>query len=355
LPFATSRFARSAKKSNELFLETAKPSSLLEEYLMRLNGIISLTCLLNIVWLPSSIAQERATLKGHANVVAAVAFSPDGNTLATGSWDKSIRLWDLATLKPTAILHGHSDGIYQLAWTPDGKTLISLSHREMKWWDLAAKKERLSQSALLKFDTTAIAFAPGAAQVAIGSRDGTVRVWNTASLVCEATLSAFPAQAISLAFSPDAKILAAGSRQGQLRVWDLQTLRDHCRPVGHDGADLAALAFSPDGKTLASGSYDTTIKLWDLARGKEKVTLKGCKSLVLALAFSADGRLLASGERFGSVKLWDVELLKEFASFPGHTGGLGYSVLALRFSPNGKTLASASYDATVKLWAISPN
>src|SRR5262249_50285698 len=111
-----------------------------------------LTLGLLLVVTASGFAQERFTLKGHTNVVAAVAFSPDGKTLASGGWDKAVRLWEVTTGKSMMTLTGHADWVQAVAFAPDGKTLVSASHRDIKVWDLAAKKATSTQKVPAKVD-----------------------------------------------------------------------------------------------------------------------------------------------------------------------------------------------------------
>ena len=280
--------------------------------------------------------------------VHSVAFSPDGKTLASGSRDRTVRLWEVASGKETATLPGHTDTVYSVAFSPDGKTLASGSgDRTVKLWDVASGKEAVT----LRGHTDAalsVAFSPDGKTLASGSGDRTVRLWDVASGQATGTLQERFVSARFVAFSPDGKTLASSGLDKTVKLWDVAsgeataTLRGHTDPV-------QSVAFSPDGKTLASGSGDRTVRLWDVASGKEAATLRGHTDAALSVAFSPDGKTLASGSGDRTVKLWDVASGKEAATLRGHTD----AALSVAFSPDGKTLASGSWDQTIKLWDVA--
>ena len=242
------------------------------------------------------------TLTGHSSSVTSVAFSPDSRTLASGSWDKTIKLWDVQSQREIAALTGHSNWVTSVAFSPDGRTLASGSYKTIKLWDVQSQREI-------------------------------------------ATLTGHSNWVKSVAFSPDGRRLASGSEENTIKLWDVQSHREITTLTGHSN-HVRSVAFSPDGRRLASGSNDQTIKLWDVHSQGEMVTLTGHSDWVRSVAFSPDGRTLASGSDDKKIKLWDVHSQREIATLTGHS----WYVLSVAFSPDGRTLASGSYDNRIKLW-----
>jgi WD40 repeat protein len=266
---------------------------------------------------PPVAAQERLSLEGHqadkgTGRVLAVAFAPGGKTLASGSFDRTVKLWDLATGKEQATLP-HTGPVYALAWSPDGLTLA----------------------------TGSAAAPPSPGKTAAGQ----VRLWQVASGKETALLPGHDAVVFCLAYAPDGRSLATGSADGSIKRWDIASGREAGALQGHTGP-IYGVAYAPDGKTLASASSDGTVRLWDLATGKVRATLQG-KMEFWSATFSADGKYLAAGEKprreqmkpgpdrvLGQARLWDTATWKEQAVFKRNTG----DVRTALFTPDSKLL-----------------
>ena len=288
-----------------------------------------------------------ATLRGHTSYVSSVAYHPDGKTLASGSKDKTIKLWDLATGKEQATLEGHTDDVYSVAYSPDGKILASGSKDEtIKVWDGKTGRGK----ATLKGHSggvSCLAFSPDSKTLASGSADQTIKLTDVATGKERHSLTGHTQMVWSVAFSPDGKTLASGSDDQTIKLWDVQTGKERATLKGHI-LRVTSVAFSPDGTTLASGSEDETIKLWDVAEGKEWITLKAHKAFVESVAFRPDGRTLASASLDGTVKLWEVATGAVQATLKGSS-----DVLSVSYSRDGKTLASGNMDKTIRLWEMT--
>ncbi|MBD2678357.1 MULTISPECIES: AAA family ATPase [Nostoc] len=293
-------------------------------------------------------AIEVNTLEGHSSSVLSVAFSPDGKTLASGSNDKTIKLWDVSTGKAIKTLTGHSSRVYSVVFSPDGKTLASGSNdNTIKLWDVSTGKaiKTLTGHSSRVYS---VVFSPDGKTLASGSYDKTIKLWDVSTGKAIKTLTGHSSSGYSVVFSPDGKTLASGSYDKTIKLWDVSTGKAIKILTGHS-SKVWGVVFSPDGKTLASGSDDKTIKLWDVSTGKTIKTLSGHSSSVLSVVFSPDGKTLASGSDDNTIKLWGISTGKTIKTLSGHSS----LVWGVVFSPDGKTLASGSYDKTIKLWGVS--
>ena len=296
--------------------------------------------------------EEIVTLEGHTDYVGIVAFSPDGLTLASGSKDTTIKLWDVQTAEEIATLEGHTGSVNSVAFSPDGQTLASGSDdSKIKLWDVQTAKEIVTLREHSS-DVRSIAFSPDGQTLASGSDDSKIKLWDVHDVHAPTEIATLihGDSVFSVAFSPDGQTLASGGYGpwANTKLWDVQTEEEIATFEGQ--RYVKSVAFSPNGQTLASGSSDC-IKLWDVHdvhAPTEIATLKGDADNFYSVAFSPDGLTLASGSRDTTIKLWNVEPATEIATLKGHTGG----VKSIAFNPDGQALASGSYDDTIKLWDV---
>jgi WD40 repeat protein/predicted Ser/Thr protein kinase len=285
--------------------------------------------------------QLHRTLSGHSDVIRSVAISPDGQTLVSGSYDRTIKLWALYTGKLLRTLPGHSHRVTCISISPDGRTLASSSYdRTIKLWALRTGDLLYTlsgHSGRVRY----IAFSPDGKTLI--SSGGEIKVWAVHTGKLLRTLAARSHADRLIAFNPDGKTCVTGSLDGTIELWNPYTgerlLTFSSRLTG-----ITALAFSPDGEVLASGG-GTTIELWNPHSNKRLGTFSSQSSGITSVAFSPDGEILASGSGT-TIELWNLHPGKQLCTLSGHS----HSVRAVAFSPNGRILVSGSYDKTIKIW-----
>jgi hypothetical protein len=272
-------------------------------------------------------------LGGHSDYVTSAAYSPDGKTALSGSYDNTLKLWDIATGSCLKTFLGHSNGVTSVAFSPDGNTALSGSRdNTLKLWDISTGQCLKTLSGHYSF-IHSVAFSPDGKTALSGSYDKTLRLWDIATGTCLKTLSGHSDAVNSVAFSPDGKTALSGSSDNTLKLWDvatgqcLKTLSGHSRNV-------QSVAFSPDGKTALSGSADNTLKLWDITTAQCLKTLSGHSRAVYPLAFSPDGKIALSGSDDQTLKLWDIATGTCLKTLSGYT---------IAFSPDQKTALVANY------------
>ncbi|MEV0174440.1 AAA family ATPase [Streptomyces sp. NPDC050803] len=309
-------------------------------------------------------------LLGHTGAVYLTSFSPNGNLLATASYDRTVRLWDVADrTRPRPLgkpLTGHTSWVSSAVFSPDGRTLASAADDgTIRLWDIRDPSRPKSLGAPLTGHEGTIyllAFSPDGHTLASASEDHTVRLWDMSGPARPRTLSTLrgaTAAVRSVAFSPDSRTLAAGGDDDAISLWNVADPR---RPKPYDArltghTDLVhSVAFSPDGRTLASGSADDTLRLWNVADPRHAAPLgsplTGHTGPIWSVAFSPDGSTLAAASADSTASLWNIS----DPAYPSQVGeplaGSSGEMYALGFSPDGRTLATGSGDSKVRLWSI---
>ena len=333
------------------------------------------------------------TLTGFEPRIWTSAFSPDGNLLAAGSSDQTIRIWNVsswgASNAPIQVLRGHGSEVHALAFAPDKRLLASGDYRGgILLWDLDFQPFRpvLSHVAVNYLTAQPIFSRDGQVMAAV-SRANEVSLWDARTLqrlqVCsgaviplaispeQQTFMALgtnaqfqqwdlenghllrakefvrPQNPFTAALSADRKLLAVGYLDGSFGIWNSATEEKLWQRTEEKGA-IRELAFSPDGRWLATAIQDGTAKVWDLRARKHVATLAGHTEGVFSVAFSPDGKTIATGSIDDTARLWDARTGKPLAVFDGHKQG----VFRVAFSPDGQTLATVSDDRTARLWSL---
>jgi WD40 repeat protein len=307
----------------------------------------------------------------NSGFVRAVAFSPNGSSVASGTWNSSeggkIQLWNLKTQTVENVFYGHTDIISALTYSPDSKLLFSVSwDSSLRVWDLTTGVEKQRFQGI-NDRVLNVAVSPDGEYVLTGtgnvgnsapdpsadnSREPSVWLWDLENRATEHVLRGHQDWVWTGAISPNGRYAASGSGtlnppslDTSVRLWDLETGQEIWHRSDHTQT-VNSVAFSPDSKTIASGSWDMSVRLWDVETGQSRIGYNGHTDRVLAVTFSPDGKVVLSASRDKTIQKWDVETGKEICRFVGH----GSAVNSVAFSPDGKFVLSGSDDRTIRLW-----
>jgi len=287
------------------------------------------------------------TLTGHASSINSIAFSPDGQTFASGSADKNIKIWKADSHLPICTFSGHLSLINAVAFSLDGRQLATGS------WDYTIKLWDVETEELI--DTLrehsgwihAVAISPDGKTLASGSADKSIKLWNLKTKEVQASFCEHSGAVQTLAFSSTGQIFASGSVDKTIKIWDIShgiqlTIEGHLDTVN-------SLTFSPSGRILISGSADKTIKIWNLGDGALLNTLTGHLEAVNSLALNTQGNTLISASADKTLKIWHPSSGKLLHTLSGHQAG----VTAVAMSPDSRIIASGSQDKTIKIWQFN--
>ncbi len=246
---------------------------------------------------------------GHSEKIEAIAYSPDGRFIATGSSDRTIKIWEAATGRELRALNSSNTGIKALAYSPDGRVLAS------------------------------------------SGNDGKLRLWDTASGQERAVINGHSSSVLALAFSSDGRWLASGGTDDQtVKIWEVATRRELHSLLGHR-AWVTVLAFSPNGPTLVSGDAAGVLKIWDANTGSPQHTLNAHKDRIRCLAFSADGERFASGGNDAAIHLWQARSGQLLKSPPLQST----PIVTVAFAANAQQLLVCANDHTIKRFDLANN
>jgi WD40 repeat protein len=287
------------------------------------------------------------TLAGHTDRVYSVSISSDGTRAVSGSNDHTVRVWDLETGACLRVLEGHTDRVYSVSVSPDGTRAVSGSRdHTVRVWDL----ETRACLRALEGHTGGVysaSISSDGTRAASGSKDHTVRVWDLKTGACLRTLKGHTDRVGSVSISSDGMRAVSGSNDHTVRVWDLET--GGCpRTLERHTGRVWSVSVSPDGMRAASASVDSTVRVWDLETGECLRMLEGQTGWVYSVSISSDGTRAVSGSNDNTVRVWDVKTGACLRALQGHTG----RVWSVSVSPDGMRAASASVDSTVRVWDL---
>jgi WD40 repeat protein len=310
-------------------------------------------------WNPRT-GESTTTLQGHSNSIYAIALYPNQPMVASGHEDQTVRLWRLPhnladripvppqqkTIEPFQALYGHQNRVLAIAFSPDGKTIASGStDRTIKLWSPETERCRLTLQGHSSWIWD-LAFHPSGKAIASASYDRTVKLWDVETGNCTQTLEGHLGSALSVGFSPDGQWLASGGYEQMLKLWRTESYECARTWYAH-GNRIWTVAFSPNSEWLASAGDDQQVMVWDAKTGKCLQVLSGHQQLVTVVRFSPDGRQLVSGSADRTIKHWDVDTGECLQTLSGHQ----HWVWSLIFiAPN--LLLSASQDESIQCWDL---
>jgi WD40 repeat protein len=288
--------------------------------------------------------------QAHTDNIFILALSPDEHTLATGSWDRTVKLWDVHS--GTLLWTGwHTDIVFCVAFSPDGQTLASSGNDGIiQLWDVSSGKQlqrRESQGGTVY----TMAWSPDARRLACGCADGSIELWSLQTEQAATRVLKVVAHTnwvLSLAFSPDGTQLVSGSWDSTVKLWEVENLRVLQTLTGHTQR-ISFVAWSPDGRTVASASFDQTVRVWDVTQQRSRLVLHGHTAAVYHLAFTPDSCCLLSSSEDHTMRLWDVTTGVCLRTLEGYA----VSLYDLDWSPDGIHLVSGSADGLVIVWEVT--
>ena len=305
------------------------------------------------------------SLQGHTGKVHSVAVAPAKmqsskgflDVIASGSSDKTIKLWDLATGKLVRSFgrwfSGHSGLVHQVLFNYNSQILASASWDEtIKLWQTSSGR-KIRTLGGHKNGVNSITFSPNGKLLASGSADFTIKLWEISSGREIRTFVGHSESVWSVAWSPFpvnfpngfGLLVASASADFTIKLWEINAGREISTLEGHD-LFVNTVAFSTSGKLLASGSSDNSIKIWEISTGREIRTLEGHLDSVWSVAWSPDGQLLASGSWDNTIKIWEISTGREIAHLFGHNN----YIRSVAWGRDGRTIVAGSDDGTIKIW-----
>jgi WD40 repeat protein len=294
------------------------------------------------------------TLTGHTGEVTAISVSPSGRILASGSRDRTIKIW---RLESGELLHtfagrslwsgaGHQDQINALAFSQDGRILFSASHDgSIKVWDLVTQS-LISTLSGQGWDVSAIAIDPEGYLLVSGNGDGIIQLWDAETDELLANLRQHTDRISALAIDSQGHLLVSGSQDRTIRFWDLKTDQVIDKLQAHVDR-VSALTLTPNASLLISASWDKTIKLWDFRNREQLRVISAHRDRIHSLAMHPTGQQFASASEDSTIKLWDIQTGDRLCTLR-HAWGVN----AIAFSPEGQRLISGSADETIRIWQL---
>ena len=340
-------------------------------------------------WLPIRLVRQ----SGHTSSIEAIAWSPDGSKVATGSLDETMKIWDSHTGQLLYDFPQQGQRVTSISWSPDGSQILmamegvlhiiqsdsgKVIHRLHEYiskvlWSPDGTRFATTDNMTLVFDARSgkllteiydnnrsirdFTWSPDGSKIATAGHDGIIKIWDSKEPTLYAEFQAHSSWINGISWSGDGQFLATASKD-QVALWNAQTGKLVYQFTPHNQQvrtvlgvstrkhDVFDLSWSPDGTKLATSGADGSVKIWDAVQGKLSLDLKGHQRGVFVVEWSADGQRLATGGFDFSIQIWDTQTGEQQHKLISQTKSLS----ALAWSPNSRLILTASEDKTVKLW-----
>ena len=285
------------------------------------------------------------TFWGHMNQVNVIVVSPDSQQVISASSDRTLRLWELASMNRPADAPTTTDWVNGLTATPDGQFVISASRKKLRVWGIHNSTELYTLASGPEY-LRSVALTPDGQLAISGSSDGTVYAWDVKSGTQQRIWSGHSARVNAVVVTSDGQYVMSTSADKTLKLWELATGTELSSLRGHTD-EVFAVAATPDGRYAVSGAADQTLKVWDLVSCREVRTLQGHDGVVYAVTLTADGQIISASWDF-TLKVWDLASGKDLRTLRGHKG----RVFGVAVTPDGQHVISAAEDNMLKVWEL---
>ncbi|HVU70571.1 MAG TPA: protein kinase [Ktedonobacteraceae bacterium] len=342
----------------QLILPVPAPRTTRRNVLLGLGGVTAMLVGGELLWrtmtsahpfpLPAIPGGGRLyTYKGHCAAVWSAAWSPNGRSIASGSLDRTVQVWDAFNGGNPFVHRGHAGGIMHVAWSPDGQRIASASEdTSVRLWNARDDGNLL----IYQKHTDSVQeanWSPDGRLLVSCSLDGTAQVWQASNGTQVGTYLGHGAGVYAAKWSPDGRLIASSSADQTVQIWDAVTFRSLVVYRGHT-APISEIVWSPDGTRIASASDDGTVQIWNASSGNTILTYNHAQA-VKTVAWSPDGSWIASGGDDNTVRVWDADSGTQVLSYAGHQ----QPIIEINWSPDGSMLDSASVDQSVQIIAFS--
>ncbi|KIK53578.1 hypothetical protein GYMLUDRAFT_178732, partial [Collybiopsis luxurians FD-317 M1] len=289
--------------------------------------------------------EQLLEMRGHTGWVFSAAFSSDGTKVISGSRDTTVRLWNAVTREQEMIMNGHTHKVYSVAFSPDGMKVVSGSEdKTVQMWDVVTGNTLIEMVGHTG-EVYSVAFSPDGAKIVSGSEDKTICIWDAGTGEKLKQVNGHPGSVWSVVFSLDGARLVSGSGDHTVCIWDAATGNNLVKMDGHIDA-VKSVAFSPDGSLVVSGSIDGTVCIWDTVTGTQVKQTDGHSDWVHSVAFSPEGSKIMLGSDDGTIRIWDAIITDQPEPVDGHTD----TVRSVASSSDGSKVVSGSADKTICIW-----